>query len=107
MCLYKQVFQFGPDSGAPCPITVHMDRRLTQLRQTASEVTATFPNGRTATGMFSWVRTDHSATLQMAWPDSRPKRWTEVTCFRGVIPRTVVASLRKADDRPRIRPPSS
>ena len=57
MCLYKQVFQFGPDSGAPRPITVHMDRRLTQLRQTASEVTATFPNGRTATGMFSWVRT--------------------------------------------------
>ena len=31
MCLYKRVFEFGPDSGAPCPITVHMDCRLTQL----------------------------------------------------------------------------
>ena len=29
-----------------------------------------------------------------------PKRWTEVTCFRGLIPRTVVASLRKADGSP-------
>ena len=35
---------------AQCPITVHMDCRLTQLRQTAGEVTATFSNGRTATG---------------------------------------------------------
>ena len=33
MCLYKRVFEFGPDSGAPCPITVHMDCRLTQLRK--------------------------------------------------------------------------
>ena len=40
MCLYKRVFEFGPDSGALCPITVHMDCRLTQLRQTAGEVTA-------------------------------------------------------------------
>lgn len=37
MCLYKRVFEFGPDSGTPCPITVHMDCRLTQLSQTASE----------------------------------------------------------------------
>ena len=50
MCLYKRVFEFGPDSGAPCPITVHMDYRLTQLRQTAGEVTVTFSNGRTTTG---------------------------------------------------------
>ena len=50
MCLYKRVFEFGPDSGAPCPITVHMDCRLIQLRQTPGEVTATFSNGRSATG---------------------------------------------------------
>ena len=31
MCLYKRVFEFGPDSGAPCPITVHMDCRLTSV----------------------------------------------------------------------------
>ena len=101
MCLYKRVFEFGPDSGAPCPITVHMDSRLTQLRQTAGEVTATFSNGRTATGE-ALVGADgiNSATLQLAWPNPRPKRWTEVTCFRGLIPRTVVASLRKADGSP-------
>src|SRR4051812_30710764 len=34
MCLYKRAFEFGPDSGAPCRITVHMDCRLTQVRQT-------------------------------------------------------------------------
>ena len=101
MCLYKRVFEFGPDSGAPCPITVHMDCRLTQLRQTAGEVTATFSNGRTATGeVLLGADGINSATLQLAWPNPRPKRWTEVTCFRGLIPRTVVASLRKADGSP-------
>ena len=93
MCLYKRVFEFGPDSGAPCPITVHMDCRLTQLRQTAGEVMATFSNGRTATGdVLVGADGINSATLQLAWPNPRPKRWTEVTCFRGLIPRTVVAS---------------
>ncbi|WP_247821482.1 cytochrome b5 domain-containing protein [Bradyrhizobium sp. 187] len=101
MCLYKRVSDFGIDSGAPCPIAVHMDCRLTQLRQTAGEVIATFSNGRTATGELL-VGADgiNSATLQLAWPNSRPKRWTEVTCFRGLIPRTGVASLRKANGNP-------
>src|SRR5438445_12443480 len=78
-----------------------MDCRLTQLHQTAGEVTATFSNGRTATGEVL-VGADgiNSATLQLAWPNPRPKRWTEVTCLRGLIPRTVVASLRKADRSP-------
>src|SRR3954469_13949733 len=49
MCLYKRGFEFGPEKGAPCPITVHMDCRLTGLRQSASEVTASFSNGQTAT----------------------------------------------------------
>ena len=98
MSLYTRVFEFGPDSGAQCPITVHMNCRLTQLRQTAAEVTATFSNGQSATGEVL-VGADgiNSATLRLAWPNPRPKRWTEVTCFRGLIPRTVVASLRKAD----------
>jgi salicylate hydroxylase len=101
MCLYKRVFEFGPDSGEPCPITVHMDCRLTQLSQTASEVTATFSNGRTATGEIL-VGADgiNSATLELVWPNSRPRRWTEVTCFRGLIPRAQVALLRKADGTP-------
>src|SRR5206468_6945197 len=82
-------------------ITVHMDCRLTQLRQSADEVTATFSNGRTATAEVL-VGADgiNSATLQLAWPNPRPKRWTEVTCFRGLIPRAAVAALRKADGRP-------
>jgi salicylate hydroxylase len=101
MCLYKRVFEFGPDSGEPCPITVHMDARLTGLRQTADEVTATFSNGQTATAEVL-VGADgiNSATLQLAWPNPRPKRWTEVICFRGLIPRAAVASLRKADGSP-------
>ena len=101
MCLYKRVFEFRPDSGAECPITVHMDCRLTQLRQTAGEVTATFANGRTVTAeVFVGADGINSATLQLAWPNERPKRWTEVTCFRGLIPRHVVASLRKPGGSP-------
>ena len=84
MCLYKRVFEFGPDSGAPCPITVHMDCRLTQLRQTAGEVTATFSNGRTATGEVL-VGADgiNSATLQLAWPNPRHNHKPQSTWWRG------------------------
>ncbi len=101
MCLYKRVFEFGANSDEPCPITVHMDSRLTQLRQTDDEVTATFSNGRVVTGDIL-VGADgiNSATLQLAWPSSRPRRWTGVTCFRGLIPRETVVSLRKADGSP-------
>jgi len=106
MCLYKRVFEFGPESDEPCPINVHMDCRLTQLSQTADGVTATFANGRTATAEVL-VGADgiNSATMQLAWPNPRPKRWTEVTCFRGLIPRAAVAALRKADGSPLDRNP--
>lgn len=101
MCLYKRVFEFGPDSGQTCPINVHMDSRLIKLEQTDKEVTATFSNGKIATGDIL-VGADgiNSTTLQLAWPDPRPKRWTEVTCFRGLIPRDDVAALRKPDGNP-------
>jgi salicylate hydroxylase len=101
MCLYKRVFEFGPDSGAKCPIRVHMNCRLTRLDQTAHDVTARFANGRTATGEVL-VGADgiNSATLELVWPNARPKRWTEVTCFRGLIPRAQVAALRKANGHP-------
>ena len=106
MCLYKRVFEFGPESDEPCPINVHMDCRLTQLSQAADGVTATFANGRTATAEVL-VGADgiNSATMQLAWPNPRPKRWTEVTCFRGLIPRAAVAALRKADGSPLDRNP--
>lgn len=101
MCLYKRVFEFGPDSGEPCPIAVHMDCRLTHLDQTADAVTATFSNGQVATGdVLVGADGINSATLRLAWPDPRPRRWTEVTCFRGLIPRETVAALRKADGSP-------
>ena len=45
MCLYKRVFEFGPDSGKPCPIAVHMDSKLTGLRQT---------RGRRDRDLFEW-----------------------------------------------------
>lgn len=101
MCLYKRVFEFGPDSGEPCPITVHMDSRLTQLHQTDKEVTATFSNGKVATGDIL-VGADgiNSVTMKVAWPSPRSRRWTEVTCYRGLIPHEDVAVLRKADGSP-------
>ncbi|MBT4721267.1 MAG: monooxygenase, partial [Rhodospirillaceae bacterium] len=101
MCLHKRVSEFGTDSGKPCPITVHMDSRLTELRQTADDVTATFSNGLVATGgVLVGADGINSATLEAAWPSPRPKRWTEVICFRGLIPRADVAALRKADGSP-------
>lgn len=101
MCLYKRVFEFDPDSGVPCPISVHMDCRLDRLHQTDEGVTAVFANGQRATGDIL-VGADgiNSSTLRLAWPNPRPKRWTEVTCFRGLIPRATVAALRKPDGRP-------
>lgn len=101
MCLHKRVSEFGPDSGKPCPITVHMGSRLTDLQQTADEVTATFSNGLVATGgVLVGADGINSATLDAAWPNPRPKRWTEVICYRGLIPRADVAALRKADGSP-------
>jgi len=101
MCLYKRVFEFGSDSGEPCPINVHMGSRLTELRQTADDVTATFSNGLVATGdVLVGADGINSTILELAWPNPRPKRWTEVTCFRGLIPLADVAALRKADGRP-------
>ena len=101
MCLYKRVYEFGPDSGKPCPITVHMDSRLTALQQTADGVTARLSNGQTAIGdVLVGADGINSVTLALAWPDPRPRRWTEVTCFRGLIPRADVAALRKPDGSP-------
>jgi len=101
MCLYKRVFEFGPDSGEHCPITVHMNSRLTKLDQTADEVTATFSNGKVATGdILIGADGINSVTMKLTWPRPRSRRWTEVTCFRGLIPRKDIAALCKADGSP-------
>src|SRR5580765_780141 len=50
MCLYKRVFEFGPDAGVPCPIRVHMHKRLSALTQSADSVTVRFTDGTAADG---------------------------------------------------------
>ena len=101
MCLYKKVFEFGPDSGKSCPIKVHMGHRLNKLEQTNKKVTATFSNGSQKTGdVLIGADGINSAVLELLWPHSRPKRWTEVTCFRGLIPKADVASLNLPNGKP-------
>ena len=101
MCLYKRVFEVGPKTGATCPIEVHMGKRLAALRQDPSSATTTFTDGSTAAGDVV-VGADgiNSKTLQLLWPDAPPRRWTEVTCYRGLIPRDKVATLTKEDGSP-------
>jgi salicylate hydroxylase len=101
MCLYKRVFDFSPDTGVRCPIRVHMGKRLGKLMQTADLVTATFEDGSTATGdVLIGADGINSKVLQLLWPRTPPKRWTQVVVYRGLIRREVVAALKKADLTP-------
>jgi salicylate hydroxylase len=101
MCLYKRVREFGPDAGVPCPIHVHMQKRLSALTQTADSVTAAFADGSTARGdVLIGADGINSSVLRLLWPDTPPKRWTQVVVYRGLIPRDAVAALRKADGSP-------
>ena len=101
MCLHKRVYELGPETGVRCPIRVHMGKRLTGLAQDADTVTAKFEDGTAATAELL-VGADgiNSAVKQQVWPDASPRRWTEVVCYRGLIPRAKVASLRKLDGSP-------
>jgi salicylate hydroxylase len=101
MCLYKRVFEVAPQTGATCPIAVHMGKRLAAVRQDQSSATATFTDGSKVEGDVV-VGADgiNSKTLQLLWPDAPPRRWTEVTCYRGLIPREKVATLKKDDGSP-------
>jgi len=101
IALYQRVFEFGPGSGQECPITVHMGKRLTGLTQDDHSVTATFADGSAATGdVLVGADGINSAVLALQWPDTPPKRWTEVTVYRGLVPRHVVESTTKADGSP-------
>jgi salicylate hydroxylase len=101
MCLYKRAFEFGPETGANCPIQVHMSKRLTEVSQDDDSVTVTFADGTTETGHLL-VGADgvNSQVLEAVWPGVSNKRWTEVTVYRGVVPRAKVAAARKLDGRP-------
>jgi len=98
MCLHKRVSELGPGSSAACPIRVHMGKRLSALAQRADSATATFTDGTSATGDLV-VGADgiNSKVLRLLWPNTPPKRWTQVVVYRGLAPRAAIASLRKAD----------
>ena len=106
MCLHKRVYEFGPESGVDCPIQVHMGKRLMSLRQNDDRAVAGFADGSQAEGDLI-VAADgiNSKALELLWPDAPPRRWTEVTCYRGLIPRDKVAKLTKADGSPLDHPP--
>lgn len=101
MCLYKRVYEFGSESGDKCPIRVHMGKRLKSLHQSAAVATATFEDGSIAEGeLLVGADGANSKVVELLWPEVAPKRWTEVVCYRGLIPRDKVAALRKADGSP-------
>ncbi len=101
MCLYKRVLEFAPASGLRCPIRVHMGKRVSGVTQPASVVTATFEDGTSAEGdVLIGADGVNSKVLDLVWPEAPPKRWTDVVCYRGLIPRAQVAALKKADGSP-------
>ncbi len=101
MCLYKRALELGPDSGVACPIRVHMSKRLASLEQDAGTVTARFADGTEATGeLLIGADGINSEVVRQVWPNNPKRRWTAVTCYRGLIPRAKVAGLRKADGSP-------
>jgi salicylate hydroxylase len=101
MCLHKRVREVGPESGVDCPIQVHMGKRLHSLEQHNDVVTATFEDGSSAEGdLLLGADGINSKVLRLVWPETPARRWTEVTCYRGLIPRDKVAALRKADGSP-------
>lgn len=98
MCLHKRVLDFAPGKVDECPIRVHMGKRLTSLAQTADAVTAGFEDGTGIEGdVLIGADGINSKTLRLQWPDTPPRRWTEVTVYRGLIPRDKVAQLTKSD----------
>ncbi|MFP6680979.1 MAG: cytochrome b5 domain-containing protein [Gammaproteobacteria bacterium] len=101
MCLHKRVYEFAPQSGADCPIQVHMNKRLNSLSQTEGVATAGFEDGSFAEGeLLIGADGINSKVLELQWPDTSPRRWTEVTVYRGLVPRATFETLRHADGKP-------
>jgi len=101
MCLHKRVYEFAPESGVDCPIQVHMNKRLISLAQTEALATAGFADGTFAEGeLLIGADGINSKVLELQWPDTPPRRWTEVTVYRGLVPRATFDTLRHADGSP-------
>ncbi len=101
MCLHKRVGELGPDAGVECPIRVHMGKRLEHARARRDSVTARFADGSSARGdVLIGADGINSKVLRLLWPNTPPKRWTQVVVYRGLAPRAAIASLRKADGSP-------
>ena len=101
MCLHKRVLEFGPETGADCPIQVHMAKRLEAVSQDEESVTVTFSDGTTETGdLLIGADGINSQVLEAVWPGVSTKRWTEVVVYRGLVPRDKVAAARKPDGSP-------
>ncbi len=101
MCLYKRVGEFAPETGVISPISVQMNKRLAGISQDETSVTAIFADGSSARGdVLVGADGVNSKVLRLLWPDAKPRRWTEVICYRGLITRENVAKLTKRDGRP-------
>jgi salicylate hydroxylase len=101
MCLYKRVEEFAPPKGVISPISVQMNKRLAGISQDEKSVTAAFSDGSSARGdVLVGADGVNSKVLRLLWPDTKPRRWTEVICYRGLITRENVAKLIKRDGRP-------
>ena len=101
MCLYKRVQEFGPETGASSSIRVHLGKRLEAIEQDTTFATARFSDGAVATGdVIVGADGANSKVQRLVWPNEKPRRWTEVVCYRGLIPRDKVAGIRKADGSP-------
>jgi salicylate hydroxylase len=101
MCLYQRVGEFSAERGVRCPITIHMGKRLSALTQTRDSATASFADGSQASGdVLIGADGINSKVLQLVWPNTPPKRWTEVVVYRGMSTRAKIAALRRADGSP-------
>src|SRR4051794_39666576 len=93
MCLHKRVLEFAPETGADCPIRVHMAKRVEAVGQDEESVTVTFSDGTTETGdLLIGADGVNSQVLEAVWPGVSTKRWTEVVVYRGLVARDKVAA---------------
>ena len=98
MCLHKRVGELGPDSGVDARFACTWANGSRRSSKTPTSVTARFADGSSARGdVLIGADGINSKVLRLLWPNTPPKRWTQVVVYRGLAPRAAIASLRKAD----------